>query len=126
MEFNTWLVGQMEKAHVNQSGLAKLAHLNQAAISRILSGQAKPSVDTCKAFSRVFNIPVNEVYLAVGILPPTKEDRLVNIITHLAEQLPTDEDKQDAAEYIRLRLRIAEERGKYETNKKRASRPKPD
>jgi DNA-binding XRE family transcriptional regulator len=121
MEFNQWLVSQMERALLNQSGLAKKAHINQAAISRILSGQAKPSVDTCKSFARVFGIPVEEVYLAAGILSPKKDDRLIKLIIHLAEQLPNEEEKQDAAEYIRLRLRIAEQRVQYASkNKKRA------
>ncbi len=108
----------------SQSDLARKSGLNRAVISKILSGNTKPTPDTCRDLALALELPIEQVFRAAGLLPPQpKEDPLVNLITYLSEQLPTDEDKQDAAEYIRLRLRLAEERGKHESaDKKRPSK----
>lgn len=113
MEFASWLADNMKKAGFNQSQLAKRSNLNQAAISRLLNGQATPSPETCQSFARVLHIPVEIVYRAAGLLPPKAEsNQVIDEIIYLAGQLPPD-DLQDLLDLARGKI------NRYE----RAARP---
>jgi transcriptional regulator with XRE-family HTH domain len=120
--FSEWLAGHMLKAGINQSELAKRAGVNQTVISRLLSGKAKPSPDTLRSLARVFRLPLNQVYEAAGLLrSDSKINKTIEQIDSMAADLPP-EDQQDILEYIKLRIRIAEER---ERNKNVERRAKP-
>lgn len=75
--------------------------------------------DTLKALAIAFKFPLETIYRAAGLLPPlAPEDELMNEIMHLAGDLPA-QDKQDILEYVRMRNRLAEERGKNESRTQR-------
>jgi len=76
---------------------------------------ARPTEGSCAKIAIAFNFPADFVLSLAGYRPAGKKDKLVELIEHLTAQLPTEEDKNDVAEYIRLRLRIAEDRGKHAT-----------
>jgi transcriptional regulator with XRE-family HTH domain len=121
--FAEWLMFEAVRRNWSQADLARKSGLNRAVISKILSDKSDPSPESCKALAKALDTPIEEIYRAAGLLPPkSAKDDLVELITHLAIQLPTDEEKEDAAEYLRMRLRIVEERGKYITDE--SKRPK--
>ena len=120
-----WIVTERTKKGWSQAELAHFSNLSRTAISDYENRKRiNPDEDALSRIAVALGFPPEHLFRIAKILPPQpKEDPLVKVITYLAEQLPTTEDKQDAAEYIRLRLRIAEERGKHEsTDKKRASK----
>jgi transcriptional regulator with XRE-family HTH domain len=117
--FGQWLEITLQEHELTQSQLARMAGVTRGAINGILSGARGPGPELCLAIAKALNIPPEEIFREAGLLPfqPDK-DNLVELITHLSEQLPTDEEKEDVAIYIRHRLQIAEKRGKYETKDK--------
>ena len=105
--FGEWLQKELTAQRITQADLSRLSGITTAQISRLISESRGIGVSAANAIAIALNIPPQEVFRAAGLLPPQpQEDPLVNLITYLSEQLPTDEDKQDAAEYIRLRLRL--------------------
>jgi transcriptional regulator with XRE-family HTH domain len=120
---SVWLNAEIATRRWSQSDLARKSGLNRSVINKILSESSKPTPETCLALADALKIPVIQIYRITGLLPPEpKEDPLVQLITYLSEKLPTEEDKQDAVEYMRLRLRIAEERGKHDPIEKKRAR----
>lgn len=78
-----------------------------------LQSGACPSEGTCVKIATAFNLPTDFVLAKAGHRKDYQSDNLVEVIYHLTKQLPTTLDKEDVAEYVRHRLRIAEERTKY-------------
>ncbi len=93
-------------------------------MSRILSGERKPTPETLQAFARALKLPIETIYRAAGLLPPAdKIDEKIRNIEHSVAGLSED-DQRDVLEYVRMKVRLAEERGKYKTgagDRKRAS-----
>ena len=103
----------MDENGWSQTDLAMRAGLSPAAIGNLVREERNPSPDSLSAIARALKISPEEIFRIAGLLPELDEqDRILKTINYLATQLPTDE-RQDVAEYIRLRIRIAEERGKY-------------
>ncbi|MGA2504238.1 MAG: helix-turn-helix transcriptional regulator [Anaerolineales bacterium] len=125
LEFTEWFNKWMKDSGLGVREAARKIKISHPVISDLQSG-AKPTEGTCVKIAIATNNPADVILSLAGYMPRPKEDPLVKVITYLAEQLPTNEEKEDAAEYIRMRVRIAQERGKYDTDKKRASRPKSD
>lgn len=124
LDFTEWFNKILKDKDLGVREAARIIKISHPMVSDLQSG-AKATEGTCVKIAIAFDYPTDVVLSLAGYRIRHKEDPLVKTITYLAEQLPTTEDKQDAAEYIRLRLRIAEERGKHEsTDKKRASKPK--
>jgi transcriptional regulator with XRE-family HTH domain len=122
--FSDWLEIELATRKMSPADLARSMRKDQGIISRILNGERFPNPKTLTSIAHALHLPPDNVFRIAGLLPPKPEkDVLIDLIAHLSTQLPTEEDKNDVAEYVRLRLRIAEERGKYETaNKKQASK----
>jgi transcriptional regulator with XRE-family HTH domain len=117
--FNDWLGIELERRNLKPIELARLAHVDPGAISRILNGDRKPSPETLEAFAHALKLPPEEVYRAAGLLPPDVDESLLDKrIRHLVETLPTDEDKEEVLAYVELRHKLAEERGRYEAKPK--------
>ena len=117
-----WIITKREEQGLSQADLAHLADLSRTAISDYENRKRlHPDWRALNQISGALGYPANILFKLAGI--PTdqiQKDLLVNTITYLAEQLPTDDDKQDVADYIRHRLSVAEKRGKHETaNSKR-------
>lgn len=119
--FPEWLKKELESRGLSQSELARSAGVTRAAINGILTGARGPGTDLCNGIARALKIPPEEVYRAAGLLPPApKENPIVKQITYLTSNLP-EAEQQDILEFIKLRHRLAEERGTYET--KRTKKP---
>lgn len=120
---NDWLLKEMKSRNWSQADLARHAGVSRTAISDVLAGKRKMGKDLAQFVAAAFKIPVAEVYRQAGILPPEpNENPIIKQIAHLAIDLPDDEQK-DILEFVKLRHRLAEERGTYEkrTSKKSAT-----
>lgn len=119
------LVSRADEKRYSQAEIATGSNLSPAQISRIFNYESTPSQESLVAIAKFLDIPAEEILTVAGLLSPKPgPDQLRDTIVRLFDQLPTDEDKNDVEEYIRLRLRIAEERSKYETHpKKLPSKP---
>ncbi len=117
-KFSDWLLEQMRKHDWSQSDLARTSGLTRQSISYYLSDKSKqPDEFALQKIAKAFKLPLEEVYRAAGLLPPEPvETKLIRRITHLTYQLPPEE-QQDILVFIKLRLRLSEQRGKYKTRK---------
>lgn len=116
--FNDWLLKQLQELDWTQADLSRYSGLTRGAISKYLSGRT-PDEAALRKLAKAFKLPPETVFRAAGILPPqSPEDELMNEIMHLAGDLPA-QDKQDILEYVRMRNRLAEERGKNESRTQR-------
>jgi transcriptional regulator with XRE-family HTH domain len=120
--FPEWLASKLNDAGMSPAELSRKMRKDQGMVSRILRGERNPRPKTIEAICKALGVPIEEGYRAAGLLPPKpKADQFREMIGHLVDQLPTEEDKNEVEEYIRLRLRIAEGRGNYETGHKKVS-----
>jgi len=110
--FSHWLVAEMEARKLNQSDLARAVRVNQAAISRLVSGKAQPSPDTLNALARVFELPPIVVFRAAGLLPPDPDvDEEIEQIIHEVEKLPKA-DQEEVLAFIRMKRNLREKGNK--------------
>lgn len=113
LRFSEWLQEQMDRNDWSQTDLAERSGLSPGAIGNLVREERNPSPDSLIALAHALKISPEEIFRIAGLLPELEErNQLLETINHLAAQLPP-EDRQDVAEYIRLRLRFAEERGRY-------------
>ena len=114
---NNWLLNELRKRDWSQADLARRAGVSRTAISDIISGKRKIGRDLAVSISEAFKLPLEEVYRAAGLLPPEPaETKLARQITHITAQLPPEE-QQGLLEFAKLRLRLSEKQGQYETRK---------
>lgn len=117
--FGDWLKEEMEKKNLSQKELAEMSNITPAQISRIINGTRGAGEQAIVSIAHALKLPPETVFRAAGLLPPqSPEDELMNEIMHLASDLPA-QDKQDILEYVRMRNRLAEERGKNESRTQR-------
>jgi len=110
-KFGEWLAFEREKRGWSQSELSRYSGLHRAVISKLESG-TQPMPETLKALASAFGYPLETVFRAAGLLPPqSPENELINQIKHLTSELP-EQEQQDILEFVKLRHRLAEERGK--------------
>jgi transcriptional regulator with XRE-family HTH domain len=120
--FSEWLKNELESRGWKQADLVREANLDSAVISNIINGKRRSGENTARAIAHAFKLPPETVFRAAGLLPPqSPETEFINQIIHLTSELPTQE-QQDILEFIKLRHRLAEKRGKNET-KRTAKRP---
>lgn len=116
--FGDWLLAQMKAQKLSQSEFARRAGLTRQAISYYTTGKSKqPDEFALQKIAAALKIPPEEVYRAAGIpLSKSTENKIISQITHLALDLP-EAEQQDILEFVKLRHRLAEERGTYETRR---------
>lgn len=118
---NDWLLTEMKSRNWSQADLARHAGVSRTAISDVLSGKRKMGKDLAQFVAAAFKIPIAEVYRQAGLLPPEPtENPIIKQITYLTSDLP-DSEQQDILEFVKLRHRLAEERGTYETKRPKKS-----
>ncbi len=118
-KFGSWLLKEIESRDMSQSDLARACEITTAQMSRIISGERNAGKETIAKIARAFKLPPETVFRAAGLLPPqSPENEIIEQITHLTQELPTYE-QQDILEFVKMRHRLAEERGK---NEKRRSK----
>ncbi|KAA3644519.1 MAG: XRE family transcriptional regulator [Chloroflexi bacterium] len=114
IDFPQWLQDEMDQRAWTQADLARHSKLTTGAISHVMSGNRKPGPDFCNAVARAFKFPPELVFKRAGLLPESinSDDPRLKEINYLLPGLPEDE-RQDIVEYVRMKVRIAEEKGEY-------------
>lgn len=74
LRFAEWLQSEIDKRGWSQSDCARAADLNRAVINKLLNGKSKPQPYTLVAIARAFKIPIEIVYRAAGLLPPSPDE----------------------------------------------------
>lgn len=116
--FGDWLLARMRERSLSQSEFSRRAGLTRQAISYYTTGKSKqPDEFALQKIAAALQVPPEEVYRAAGIpLSKTSENPIIKQITYLTSDLPEAEQK-DILEFVKLRRRLAEERGTYETKR---------
>jgi hypothetical protein len=97
--------------------------ISHPVVSNLQKGE-QPTEGVCVKIAISTNFPTDYILSIAGYKDDYREDAMVDLIHHLASQLTAEEDKNEAVEYLRLRLRIAEGRGKHEVNHEEKRSPK--
>jgi len=96
--FARWLTQAMARADLNQPGLAALVGRTQSAVSHWLRGKAEPADDVIKPMARALHVPVEDVYSALGRIPPQNDDGLTDAGREILARLrELDPDLQEMA-----------------------------
>ncbi|CAK0772693.1 XRE family transcriptional regulator [Gammaproteobacteria bacterium] len=120
VNFPAWLDRELSAKNWTRADLSQVAKISQSALSLIYSGDRKPGPEVCNAIAQALRLPPDEVFRAAGLLPPKSETtELIDQITFITSDLPID-DQQEILEYAKLRRKIVDERGKYETKRTHA------
>lgn len=114
-DFPRWLEKEREAREWSQSDLARHANISRQAVSDYENRKRKYYDEAVLTkIARAFKLPPETVFRAAGLLPPqSPENEIIEQITHLTQELPKYE-QQDILEFVKLRHRLAEERGKNE------------
>lgn len=122
-KFGDWLMDRLIEQDMKPADLSRATGMDSAVISNLVNNKRiQPAVDSCKAIAKALSIPLKEVYIAAGILPPEPErDPIADAIMNLISDLETD-DKKDILEYARLRHKLATERSNVKTDTKRTAK----
>ncbi len=102
-QFRQWLTSEMEKHHYSQRAFAKTIGISQPFLSRVLSGEAKPSVDFCIKIAQALGEAPEKVLRLAEILPSapaSEDDPTLAELRDLIENLPPRQ-RQEALRYLR-------------------------
>ena len=117
-DFSTWLLGELRLRDWSQADLASRSGLSQGAISKVVNKQRKPGFDFCEGVSKALKVPVETIYAAAGLLPPSrKTTSQEEELLHLFRQLP-EKEKSDLIKYVRINLTMLEQSGEFSQKKK--------
>ena len=108
--FGLWLQKQIAAADTNPSGLAAKLGVTHVAVHGWIYGVNAPSPENIRGLARTFRVPVEDVYAALGRIPPSEEDGLTaggrRLLAILRELPPDYQDAvADAAESVASVLR---------------------
>lgn len=118
-DFSEWLSAQLKNRNMSPAELARKAGIDKGIISRTLNRERKPSPESLEAIAHALKLPSEAVFRAAGLLPSGVEaDSLTEEGVYILQQLE-GEDKEDAIRYLRMRLQVAEERGKYSLRRRK-------
>ena len=70
-----WLKEQLRSKGLRQSEFARMAHVDPAVVSNILTGKRGPGFDTCSAFASALQMPPEIVFEAAGLMKPRDRTR---------------------------------------------------
>ncbi len=106
--FVSWLESEMDKRKWSISVTARQAALSHPVISDILNLQAQPTLDTCVALAKAFEMPPEEVLRLAGLLSGHPDARLQTLID-LYNNLSL-ENRDELIAYAEMRYRLQENR----------------
>ena len=108
--FSRWLASEMSVRGLNQSELARAVQVNQAAISRLVSGKAHPSPDTLNALAQAFEMPPITVFRAAGYLPedPGITDEVEQLLHEIGKL--DEDDQEEVLHFIRMKNNLRKKR----------------
>jgi len=108
LRFSEWLQAEMHKRGWSQSDCARAADLNRAVINKLLNGKSNPQPFTLAALSHAFKIPVETVFRAAGLLPPSIDgDDMLEELIHNFRQIQSLQRRATALKL--LKALVAEE-----------------
>ena len=117
LRFAEWLQTEIDKHGWSQSDCARACDLNRAVINKLLNGKSNPQPVTLIAIARGFKIPVEIVYRAAGLLPPSPDgDDAVLEILRFFRRLQNPQRKSTAI--MLLKALVAEEENEQRGNSK--------
>lgn len=65
-----WIVERMRERDWNQSDVARASGLSRQSISHYMTQRSKePDYDSLQKLAKGFNVPVDELYRVIGVLP---------------------------------------------------------
>lgn len=110
-DFSTWLVQQLQERNWVQSELARRSGVSRQAISDYVNNKRPyPDKDALVAIARAFDLPPEEIFVAVGSFEQSPaDDPTMKRIVRLYHKLRNPLNKQRALDYMQL-LRQQEER----------------
>jgi transcriptional regulator with XRE-family HTH domain len=111
IEFTEWFSKLLQEEDLGIREAARKIGISHPIVSELLEG-AHPTEGTCVKIAIAFNFPADFVLAIARYRSLSDEDQLVELIYFLAKQLPNDQEKNDAAEYLRMRLRLIDRRDK--------------
>ena len=121
-----WLDDLLKELGWTPADLSRATGLDSAVISNIRNGKRGVGTSSAAKIGKAAHRPTEEILRLAGEIE-TKEpiNPIIEQITYLTSDLPETE-QQDILEFVKLRHRLAEERGTYETKrtKKTASTTK--
>ena len=88
--FVEWVDSLMKEFKLSNAEFARRGDVSESYISKIRNEERGVGYDFCSAISKVFNIPLAEVYRAAGLLPPiakstAQKEQLNYLYDHLKE-----------------------------------------
>ena len=108
LRFAEWLQSEMNKRGWSQSDCARAADLNRAVINKLLNGKSKPQPVTLVAIARAFKMPIEPVYRAAGLLPPSVDgDESLAEVIHAFKSLQSPQRRATAI--MLLKALVSEE-----------------
>lgn len=108
VRFTEWLQTEMDKRGWSQSDSARACDLNRAVINKLLNGKCRPQPATLMAIAHGFKIPLETVYRAAGLLPPSSDgDETMLELLHIFKSLQSPQRRATAI--MLLKALVAEE-----------------
>lgn len=112
-----WIIDNMQARGWNQTDLARMSGLNTGAVSNLLNRKRRPGIKSCTAIAHAFRVHPSVVLKMAGLMDSSAfnpDDDVIAEINAIYSKLD-HQNKIDALEYIRLRLRLQDERGENAT-----------
>ena len=117
LRFAEWLQSEMNKRGWSQSDCARAADLNRAVINKLLNGKSKPQPMTLAAIARAFKMPMEAVYRAAGLLPPSVDgDESLEEVIHAFKSIQSPQRRATAV--MLLKALVSEEDNERHTDVK--------
>ena len=117
IDFANWLREELEKRAWTQAELARQSKISPAQVTRLLNGERGIGENGIVAIAHALKLPPETVFRAAGLLPPqsSKNERIEQAV-YLMDDLP-EQEQEDILEFIKLRHRLAEDRGIHESRR---------
>ena len=103
--FSQWLQREINKRGLTQSALGRAAGLGRAVICKVASGQCQPEPATLQAIAGAFDIPVETIYRAAGLLPAlteTETGETIEEAIHLFRKIKDPGRRETAVQLLRV------------------------
>ena len=118
VNFPDWLANQMKERNMSPASLSRASKKAQAVIGRILNGERDPSPETLQAIAHALRLPIEEIYIAAGLLPPKSESSLLS--NRLNEEIK-DWSDDEVAELLLIARAKSEHRNRRHNEAKAAA-----
>jgi len=89
---------------MSQADLARASGITRGGVSNLLNQVRKPDPDTCNAIAKAFNLPVETVFRAAGLLPPPPSNEPPTLAEWIEIFMQADEKtREDLLNYAQYR-----------------------